>query len=245
MEDNGILVIKFWAPICIDGIVTRFVVSTDGEIMHYKNKKILKIRYDSKHDYGDVRVFIKELGRKVTLRVHCEVAKAFLKKPDDDKEYEIDHIDGNKRNNNVENLEWVTHEENVRRAVANNLQRPHIGEDNVTSKLTEKEVREICELLVENKLTTVDIAKRFNISQAVIAAIKSGRTWRHVSKDYNMPPVKCHLVLLDYHEVINDAIMAGMKPAEIREKIPLNISKKAYIDFIQNQKRKLKKLGKI
>jgi hypothetical protein len=39
--------------------------------------------------------------------------------------------------------------------------------------------------------------------------------------------------------------MAGMKPAEIREKIPLNISKKAYIDFIQNQKRKLKKLGKI
>lgn len=49
--------------------------------------------------------------------VHLIIARTFLPYPDDGQKYEIDHVDGNKTNNNVENLEWVTKSEQMKRCV--------------------------------------------------------------------------------------------------------------------------------
>lgn len=61
-------------------------------------------------------------GSRIKRRVSRLVADAFIPNPED--KPEVNHKDGNKKNNNVSNLEWVTKKENVRHAWANGLARP-------------------------------------------------------------------------------------------------------------------------
>lgn len=74
---------------------------------HCKNDKILKERIDKK---GYVHYALKKDGKTYEKKAHRLVAEAFIEniynKP------QVNHIDGNKRNNYVENLEWVTNGEN-------------------------------------------------------------------------------------------------------------------------------------
>lgn len=60
----------------------------------------------------------------------------------------IDHIDCNKLNNNIENLEWVTLSENTKRAAANGLLLS--GEDAPWTKVTNEQVHKICQLFISN-----------------------------------------------------------------------------------------------
>lgn len=74
-------------------------------------KTVLRLQHDAK-GYQRVRVTVNR--EKMTFKVHREVARAFLPNPDD--KPQVNHIDGNKDNNAVENLEWVTNRENARHA---------------------------------------------------------------------------------------------------------------------------------
>jgi DNA-binding MarR family transcriptional regulator len=101
----------------IKGTDGSILVSNTGHIKSLlKDGRILKSQSDSK-GYQRVRVTIE--GRKLTFKVHREVAKAFL--PNPQKLPQVNHIDGNKRNNAATNLEWVTNQENARHAIANGL----------------------------------------------------------------------------------------------------------------------------
>jgi hypothetical protein len=82
---------------------------------------------------------IVQLGKhpSKTYAVHRLVAQAFI--PPVDGKTIVNHIDGNKKNNNVENLEWVTHKENTAHAILNGLRDPHnvpkkYGKDHHSSK---------------------------------------------------------------------------------------------------------------
>ena len=69
---------------------------------------------------GYVQVSLRGIDKKTRLRkVHRLVALTFL--PTDDTSLDVDHIDGNKDNNNVHNLAWVSRSENLRRAYENGL----------------------------------------------------------------------------------------------------------------------------
>lgn len=67
-------------------------------------------------------VVIKRNGERATVKVHKLVANAFLKRTD--KAHEINHIDGNKLNNDVSNLEFVTHGYNLSHAIKLGLKNP-------------------------------------------------------------------------------------------------------------------------
>lgn len=85
----------------------------------YKRKKkecILK-PFSSKIGYLEVTL-VKNKKRK-SVKIHRIVAMTFLEKVKE-KNY-VNHIDGNKQNNNVENLEWCTQEQNVQHAIKNKL----------------------------------------------------------------------------------------------------------------------------
>lgn len=93
-----------------------YEVSDSGTIRNRKTGTIRKQR-DNTNGYSTVR--IKAGGKQKLILVHRAVAEAFIPNPLG-KEC-VNHIDGDKKNNNVANLEWVTHKENTEHAAQINL----------------------------------------------------------------------------------------------------------------------------
>lgn len=87
----------------------RYLISRDGKIYSLKHKKILSAE-TTKAGYKRVNLWYRHLGKGKSELVHRIVAKAFIPNPEN-KPY-INHLDFNKSNNNVENLEWCTSREN-------------------------------------------------------------------------------------------------------------------------------------
>ena len=95
---------EFWKE--INGY-ENYSVSTWGRV---KNNLTGDILYQEKHDKGYVRVCLMRDKQKHHMKVHRLVAQAFI--PNPESKPQVNHIDGNKRNNSYTNLEWVTDEEN-------------------------------------------------------------------------------------------------------------------------------------
>ena len=100
-----------WKKIILDNQITDYSVSTDGEVRKDSTNYILS--QSVQQDYKFVSLFINNKQKR--MRVHRLVAMAFIQNPDG-KPY-VNHINGNRGDNNVENLEWVTPSENTILAV--------------------------------------------------------------------------------------------------------------------------------
>jgi hypothetical protein len=89
----------------------------------------------------------------------------------------INPKDGNKLNDNVDNLEWCTPGENLLHAYATGLMPSRNGEKNPSAKLTKVQVEEARGLYIPFKMSANKLAKRYGISPcAMLAAIK-GKSW--------------------------------------------------------------------
>ena len=113
-------------------------------------------------------------------RVHRLVAEAFIPNPDNLPC--VNHIDGNKQNNSVDNLEWCTHSENMIHAYQTGLEQPRCGEQHHAHKLTEDAVKYIKQLYVkrDKEFGAVALAKKFNVDRTTIHDIVRGKTWGEV-----------------------------------------------------------------
>lgn len=111
------------------------------------------------------------------MRVHRIVAKLFIPNPNNLPV--INHKDGNKTNNNVDNLEWCTNKENQIHARDNGLTKT--GEGCVFSKLTQKQVDFIKENFSKKnpQYNNVQLSKMFNVDMSTISRIKNGNRWNH------------------------------------------------------------------
>lgn len=165
----------------IHPIYTRYKISTCGKVYDTLKERFLKSRVN---DNGYVLVSL-YLGYKKTksYRVHRLVAETFLK---DSKYYGLDvnHKDGNKQNNNLDNLEWCTRSYNIIHAKDNGLNTSR-GETHVDSIYSEEQIREVCKLL-EDGLDNTTIEAETKVSKQNITNIRTGSTWKHISSEYNI-----------------------------------------------------------
>jgi len=115
-------------------------------------------------------------GKKHTLvLLHRAIAIAFI--PNPLKLPQVNHIDGDKSNNNISNLEWVSLVDNMRHSWRIGLRKAKMGESNPKSKLTRKEVIKI----FKSSKSKTELSKIYNVSYTSIHYIKIGRTWASVT----------------------------------------------------------------
>lgn len=112
-------------------------------------------------------------GKIKKFTVHRLVALNLIPNPENKEQ--VNHINGDKTDNRVENLEWVTRSENQKHSILKGL-RTAKGVKNSQSKLSEKDV-----LLIRNSKEKGSVlAKKLNISQSTICDIQKNRSWKHI-----------------------------------------------------------------
>lgn len=112
------------------------------------------------------------------VRTHTLVGKLFIDNPN--KYTELDHIDGNRMNPSSNNLEWVTHKENIKRAYEKGKYNGHIvGIKNPKAKLNENTVINIRKDFASGIKQNV-ISKQYDIPWSTIHNIVTYQTWKHV-----------------------------------------------------------------
>lgn len=131
----------------------------------------------SAHQHGYVVVSLQRDNKSRVFLVHRLVAMAFLGAIPE--ESEVNHKDGDKRNNAVGNLEIVTRQENIDHAVRTGLI-DNKGEKNATSRLTTCQVREIRSLHRDGWGGYKALGKRFGVPWGTVRNVVKRRTWGHV-----------------------------------------------------------------
>lgn len=159
----------------------NYYATDDGNIYSQKSSRNLSKHLD-KDGYEKVRL-ITEDGRH-TYSVHRLILETFNPVPNMIN-LQVNHKDGNKQNNNLSNLEWVTCQENIAHACQNNLRYNQQGENNNAAKLTENDVQQIIVLLLSHKYTQKEIGLQFNVSEDVVGAIKNKHNWIYLTQDIN------------------------------------------------------------
>ena len=156
-----------------------YEVSTAGRVRRKTNAsgtsagRILKPKLTQ---FGYHTVILRRFGQKKNVFVHRLVAEAFLHKPEED--LVVNHIDGDKTNNNVENLEWVTQHVNIQKDFAAG-RRSNRGEKNAAAILTEKIVLEMRELF-SNGVRQKEIAAKYNVDVKLVHLIVRRKRWTHI-----------------------------------------------------------------
>ena len=116
--------------------------------------------------------------QKRQYRAHRLIAQAFI--PNPNKKPEINHKNGNRADNRLDNLEWVTASENHQHAFVTGLQVARCGESHHNAKLTEFQVRVIRRLYEFGGITQTAIAALFNVAYQTIHVIVRHKRWKAV-----------------------------------------------------------------
>jgi hypothetical protein len=153
----------------------NYAVDDQGNIFSLpkKTRKGIRILKSTVGKNGYPMLDLCKDGEIKRFLVHRLIAQTLLPNPNNKEQ--VNHINGNKLDNRLENLEWNTRSENQKHAIKIGL-RSAKGEKNSQCKITEQEV-----LYIRNSEEKGSIlAKKLNISQTTISQIRNGKTWTHI-----------------------------------------------------------------
>jgi hypothetical protein len=151
-----------------------YLISNMGNVKNIKELKTLKV-YNRK-GYTRIDLYDRRIKKPLKRSVHRLVAEAFIPNPLN--KPQVNHIDGDKKNNRVENLEWCTASENIKHAFKEGLSLK--GEDRHNSKMTEEKVILLREMYDSGEFLLKELAEEFNISISVAWRIAKRNTWKHI-----------------------------------------------------------------
>jgi len=158
---------------------------------------LVKSRIDSN---GYELVNLSKDGVKFFTKVHRLVANNFIENPNN---YPvINHKDGNKTNNCVDNLEWTTYKNNTQHAIENNLVNLQIKSNNIVNYTLVKEMKLY---YLQNNCTKKEVSKFFNVEYTTTVSILNNKIWKNVIVDIesiNLLSNKKVSEILDNNDII-------------------------------------------
>lgn len=154
----------------------KYEISDQGDV---RNRKTGRILNGSINNSGYRTVHIKHSDKPEF--VHRLVAETFVPNDDPFHKTDVNHKDGNKLNNRVENLEWVSRSDNVKHAYDNGLNRPSGGGYN-RRRIHVIETNDVYE-------SQEDCAKAIGGSSAGLSLYLSGKRKKDTYKGYHIEPV--------------------------------------------------------
>ena len=149
--------------------LSDYDITKEGQVINRQTGRILKPQPNGK---GYLRFAAHTENGKKLFFVHREVARRYVPNPDN--KPQVNHIDGNKTNNNADNLEWVTNKENRKHAIENGLHT--MGENCPWAKLTLDDVKFIRS---HKEIDKGKLAELLGVSKGTISDIQSGRSWKN------------------------------------------------------------------
>ena len=166
---------KTWKP--VTGYELEYAVSDKGDIKRIKPARgavVGRLLKPYLNPSGYLYVTLSTPGAQNDFLIHRVVATAFLGKSN----LQINHKNGNKADNSIENLEYVTPSENLTHATR--VLHKRRGEKHWNCRLSESDVLKILALR-NSGLTHEQIAKAFSVSRPTVSEILLGRKWQHLS----------------------------------------------------------------
>lgn len=181
---------EIWKDIA--GYEGLYQVSNYGKVksLNYNHTKTEKVLCKKQHKSNYVTVMLCKNGENKNKSIHILVASAFIPNPNS---YPcVNHIDGNKKNNNVDNLEWCTHKQNIEHAIKTGLANHYgmLGRTGAKNKLSKKIVQYDLQGNVVNRWDCISDAARFygvrpgNINNCLSGRNKTykGYIWRYAGE---------------------------------------------------------------
>jgi hypothetical protein len=158
----------------IPGYEGVYQITKDGKVLSLKSNKLIKTYiYPSPDNY--VRINLRKDHQTKICYIHRLLAETFIPNPLN--KPCINHIDCNKENNDLSNLEWVTRHENIRHAFNNHL----IG-IRTRRKLDLKKVQEVLDLN-KSGMKASEIAKLYQVSLTTVKCVIRGDSWAQVKRE--------------------------------------------------------------
>ena len=161
------------AEVTING--AEYTITRDGEVFgKHGNRITLRPSTDGYASFTAGRK-----GNRTRAFVHRLVAKYFVSNPNNYSE--VDHLDSNRMNPSADNLEWVSHEENIKRAYARgNHKGRATGEKNCKSRLDRHIVTQLRIEYWFYSIPIMTISKDHNIPWSTVNNIVKEYTWKHI-----------------------------------------------------------------
>lgn len=158
----------------LPGVYPYYMISNFGRVYHKYTNSFLKPGLSTG---GYQFVYLSTEDGPKLFQIHRLVMIAFNPIPNYS-QFQVNHLDGVKSHNDEYNLEWTTRRENIIHAYKTGLHPRN-------SNLSNDQVIQICDLLLQNKYTNQEIADMFDVKVNVVSDIKKKKNFKDLTKDYN------------------------------------------------------------
>lgn len=132
---------------------------------------------------GYLRVTTKYKGKSRNAVVHRLLAIAFI--PNPNQLPQVNHIDGIKTNNSIDNLEWCTNQDNSDHANSSGLRDSMLGEGSHFNVHSEDIIKTVCEMLQEG-CRNIDICRTLDLPKTLVSDVRNKRSWTQLSDNYHI-----------------------------------------------------------
>lgn len=164
-----------------NGEPTDYFVAKNGDVFSFKSLKEIK-SYITSGGYENIDIRVR--GKIIKKGKHQMVAETYIPNPEN--KPTVNHKNGDKSNNDFDNLEWATHSEQLLHAYENELRIPVAGEDVHFSVRNNAQIEEACKLLSEG-ISMTEVYELTGVPVKDLSAIRNGKIWKSISCKYEFP----------------------------------------------------------